>query len=34
MNPPENVFKGDRAQIATLDVDGPRSKAEEPCCEY
>ena len=34
MPAPENVFKGDRAQIATVDVDGPLSKAEAPCCEY
>lgn len=30
----ENVLKGDRTQIAKVDVDGPLSRAEIPCCEY
>lgn len=34
MSVPESVFKGDRARITTVDVDGPLSKAEAPCCEY
>jgi hypothetical protein len=34
MSASENIFKGDRALIATVDVDGPLSKAEVPCCEY
>lgn len=34
MPAPENVFKGDRGQIASVDVDGPLSKADAPCCEY
>jgi hypothetical protein len=34
MNAPENVFKGDRNTITSIDVDGPLANAEAPCSEY
>ncbi len=34
INTGENVFKGERTLILNVDIDGPLSKAEAPCCDY
>jgi len=34
MSVSENSFKGDRALIHSVDVDGPLAQANAPCCDY
>src|SRR5579872_2600927 len=34
MSAPDNVFKGDKALIANVDIDAPLANAKAPCCDY